>query len=185
MNSFQIKKIKKKKKMDTLQDIYVLLDTPHTSEIVPNLFLGSIEAVKTPDFINTMDLVISLVSGHHVPESYFIGIINQEKTKHVYIDIRDRPESRIDTFFISTHQLITQYLEQKKKVLVHCMQGRSRSATIVTAHLMQVFQWSVYKSLAFCKHKRAIIRPNRGFLQQLIDFSKEEEKGEKRGAEEN
>ena len=162
-------KKKKKKTMNTLEDIQILLDSPNYSEIVPNLFIGSFESVKDPSFIHSMDAVVSLVRSKNVPLSYFDGIL-KPKTDHMYIDIRDRSTSQISNHFISTYQFIAHHLRLGHRVLVHCMMGRSRSVTIVAHYLMKEKDWDAYRALKVIKGKRCVIRPNRGFIQQLISF---------------
>lgn len=55
-------------------------------------------------------------------------------------------------------------------VLVHCMAGISRSATIVIAYLMSENQMSFSDAYAYVKKRRSIVRPNSGFLRQLREF---------------
>ncbi|ROV97974.1 hypothetical protein VMCG_07061 [Cytospora schulzeri] len=54
------------------------------------------------------------------------------------------------------------------RVLVHCTQGVSRSATIVAAYLMWRKRETAAKVLAFMKSKRPRVHPNYGFLDQLV-----------------
>lgn len=54
------------------------------------------------------------------------------------------------------------------RVLVHCTQGVSRSATIVAAYLMWRKRESAAKILRFIKNKRPQVDPNDGFLDQLV-----------------
>ncbi|KAF0295848.1 Dual specificity protein phosphatase 3 [Amphibalanus amphitrite] len=53
------------------------------------------------------------------------------------------------------------------KVLVHCVQGLSRSATLVIAYLMIKLHMSLSQALQTVRARREIF-PNDGFLQQLI-----------------
>ncbi|ROW01008.1 hypothetical protein VSDG_02748 [Cytospora chrysosperma] len=54
------------------------------------------------------------------------------------------------------------------RVLIHCTQGISRSATIVAAYLMWRKRESAARILTFIKNKRPNINPNEGFLDQLL-----------------
>ena len=53
---------------------------------------------------------------------------------------------------------------------VHCVAGMSRSSSIVAAYLMKEFGMSAKQALFFTKKRRPIIRPNKGFLHQLIQY---------------
>ncbi len=53
-------------------------------------------------------------------------------------------------------------------VLVHCQGGISRSASVVIYALMLLDSMSLAKALRHVKSKRPCIRPNAGFMRQLI-----------------
>ena len=55
------------------------------------------------------------------------------------------------------------------KVLVHCVQGISRSATLVIAYLMLKHHMTVQNAVRLVRAQREIW-PNQGFLQQLCQF---------------
>lgn len=58
------------------------------------------------------------------------------------------------------------------KVLVHCIQGMSRSATLVIAYLMIKQRLSVREAVKILRARREIF-PNSGFLQQLCQLEKQ------------
>ena len=62
---------------------------------------------------------------------------------------------------------IRQSLESGGRVMVNCWQGASRSATVVLAFLMMHHNMELGALLAMVKSKRDI-RPNNGFLGQLL-----------------
>merc|ERR1712210_294186 len=57
------------------------------------------------------------------------------------------------------------------RVLVNCWQGASRSATIVLAFLLQHEAMSLQDALKQIKSRRDV-RPNNGFLKQLLRLEK-------------
>jgi len=57
-------------------------------------------------------------------------------------------------------------------VLVHCVQGISRSASVVCAFLMALYGWAPGKAVTFVKTKRRITEPNFGFVAQLHEYEK-------------
>ncbi|CAD8058184.1 unnamed protein product [Paramecium sonneborni] len=59
---------------------------------------------------------------------------------------------------------------KKKNVLVHCFVGVSRSATLVIAYLMQIYNYSLQVAHQFLMNRRPQINPNPGFMQQLQQF---------------
>jgi len=56
---------------------------------------------------------------------------------------------------------------RKNVVLVHCLAGMSRSATIVCAYLLATTSMNAQETISFVRSKRSIIRPNYGFEKQL------------------
>lgn len=55
-------------------------------------------------------------------------------------------------------------------VLVHCVAGVSRSATVVIAYLMKYRRMDLHSAFNYCYNLRPVIRPNNGFLLQLINY---------------
>lgn len=55
-------------------------------------------------------------------------------------------------------------------VLVHCMAGISRSATIVIAYLMKERGMNYADAYNYVKERRRIIHPNGGFKRQLREY---------------
>jgi len=62
--------------------------------------------------------------------------------------------------------------ENGARVLVHCMAGRSRSATLILAWLMEHEKMTLREAFDWVLPRRPIIFPNPGFLAQLQDLEK-------------
>jgi len=60
--------------------------------------------------------------------------------------------------------------KENKKILVHCIVGKSRSAALVIAYLMKSQGMTLREAYDHVKCKRNIIQPNEGFMEQLIQF---------------
>ena len=58
-------------------------------------------------------------------------------------------------------------------ILVHCVQGISRSSTIVIAYLMKRENMTLKEAYSHVKSRRSIIRPNQGFLRCLMKLDEE------------
>lgn len=83
---------------------------------------------------------------------------------------------KIDRYFDEACDFMGKAVGTKKtgklhgKILVHCKEGVSRSATLVLAYLVRDQEMTLKDAVSLVRSKREIL-PNRGFLQQLIDYS--------------
>lgn len=91
----------------------------------------------------------------------------------VQIPIEDNPFAELAAHLPSSTAFIREALrDPEARVLVHCVQGISRSASVVCAFLMALYGWSPGKAVAFVKAKRWIAEPNFGFVAQLHEYEK-------------
>ena len=134
-------------------------------EIIPNLYLGSIESANNIQKLKELNIkkVLSIMNFDaplYKPE---------DNINHKIISIADMTTENIIKYFGECLNFIKG--EEKEKILVHCMAGASRSATVVIAYLMWKEKKSVHDELNFVNSKRSIF-PNPGFLSQLKTFEK-------------
>lgn len=103
-----------------------------------------------------------------MPGSVLLPSSNQ---RTLQIPIRDLPFEELAAHLGDTTAFIADALAQPKaNVLVHCVQGRSRSASVISAYLMATRGMSVNESLDFIKTKRDDATPNGGFISQLHEY---------------
>ena len=96
-------------------------------------------------------------------------------TRHMYslilyfylLQVTDLPQEDLLSHFTGSNAFIQEGLAKDGAVLVHCYRGRSRSATVVVAFLMQKHGYSAERALAKVRSKREIIQPHDSFLAQL------------------
>jgi protein-tyrosine phosphatase len=89
---------------------------------------------------------------------------------HIYIHIKDDPNSDIGKFFGICNRLINENVEKGEAVLVHCTAGISRSSSIVIAWLMWLTSKPYRQILNYVQSKRTIVQPNIGFSHQLNQY---------------
>lgn len=128
------------------------------------LFLGSIVAASDLDLLQREGIT------HVVTVTTFgdAACFFPHHIKYHAIQIMDLPVERIyDHLEPALHFINEAFLTSSSRVLVHCVEGRSRSATIVLAYLMDTNNWSVDQALCFLRLKRPCVHPNSGFVDEL------------------
>jgi hypothetical protein len=142
-------------------------------EVENNLFIGSIGAAINNDRLDGIGIthILSLC-----------GDIGYKKLGHVeykYYNVSDKPRkmselsSILQECLTYVDNIVTSYNNNKcKKILIHCMMGKSRSATIVIAYLMHKKKMGWMDALSYLRSKRPIVEPNLGFISLLKHFEK-------------
>jgi protein-tyrosine phosphatase len=131
--------------------------------IYPNLFLGNIEDARQYKSLG-FDCIVSIIDGD-------IGF--DASTPHFFIKLVD---SQQYAKYISMDTLrkvclfIDENLKRNKKILVHCMAGISRSATLIIAYKMYRESIPFLNAYDQVKSLRPIISPNSGFIIKLVDW---------------
>jgi len=86
---------------------------------------------------------------------------------YLHLPVMDTETQDMIAIFDETFEFIDQARLSSGNVLVHCMAGISRSATVVTAYLMRKFGFSMGDSLEMVQKARPIVCPNGMFRFQL------------------
>ena len=89
------------------------------------------------------------------------------------VQVLDSPDASIAPHFASTSAFIHKARQNGKGVLVHCFAGKSRSATVVAAYLMQYGGMDLAGALNAVRAARPQVCPNSGFLHQLEQLQQE------------
>ncbi|XP_013784671.2 dual specificity protein phosphatase 19-like isoform X2 [Limulus polyphemus] len=136
------------------------------AEVTPRLFIGSQDVAQDLDILHRIHVTHILNVATGIPNLY------EQEFIYKRINIFDLPETNIRIFFDDCFYFIDSG-RQEGGVLVHCNAGVSRSATIVVGYLMNREKLSLDEALSKVISVRPFIRPNDGFMQQLIEYEKE------------
>ena len=147
--------------------------------------------VVVPDFLFLSDMTAALDEAVVCGEGgyHFTHIINATNgcapnkfdtgrtIQYLNINIEDHAasEDQMLDAFESAYDWVMANQPQDMRLLVHCMCGVSRSASIVVALLAKLQLGvpkgaSVWRCLQFVKERRPIIQPNAGFLRALLSW---------------
>ena len=132
--------------------------------VAPGLILGGVWDAHNLGALKEHGVthIVTVVAG--VVPSY------PEQFEYMHVSVRDIPEERLSPHLDNTTRFIHDAVSGGGTVYVHCMQGKSRSATVVLAYLMQHLGMPLEEALAQTQARRAIVEPNAGFMEELRAF---------------
>jgi dual specificity MAP kinase phosphatase len=151
----------------------------YPNEIIEGfLYLGNMWQAESPQVIQDLGIT------HIVNATLDLGNIFVDKgVLYHEVKVRDTADADISACFDSTYQFIRRaklaaspvwaassgkYPAKPYRVLVHCTQGISRSATLVIMYLMRAHKMSLVQAFNFAHAGRGVIIPNEGFLRALL-----------------
>ncbi|TGZ84661.1 phosphatases II, partial [Ascodesmis nigricans] len=130
-------------------------------EIIPGLYLGSLEAAVDHPLLaaNKITHILSLTS---TP----IPVPPPKNIHHTHHIVRDSKTSNLMEILLSSLETIENAFTVR--ILVHCRMGISRSASVVLAYLLKHHSHeNLNSALKFLSSVRPCVNPNQGFRSQL------------------
>jgi len=94
---------------------------------------------------------------------------------HLRLPIEDSPFAELAGHLPEATAFIRAALASSPhaRVLVHCVEGVSRSPSVVAAYLMSEWRCSAGEAVRWVSSKRRGVNPNFGFLDQLNEYGRE------------
>ena len=138
------------------------IKSQNIDKITDKIYLGGIDGANEINYLKQEGIT------HILSLAGKIFSINYEKGTFItkIIEIMDFTDENIFKYF----KECIQFIENSKKIYIHCMAGVSRSASIVIAYLMYKEHKKYFQIYSEVKKKRNIIKPNFGFVFQLKYF---------------
>merc|ERR1712228_736647 len=136
------------------------------SQLHPNLYISGVLAARDAQKLR------------HIGITHVVSILPKAREIHDFIKyhkiegIPDNREyaGRFQERFDNAFDFIHSALENGDKVLVHCLKGCSRSATLIITYLLTITDLNETFLLEKIKILRPKINPNPGFLTLLKNF---------------
>ncbi|KAM4607757.1 dual specificity phosphatase 29-like [Polymixia lowei] len=152
----------------------------HVNQVWPSIYIGDEKTALERSGLKDMGITHILNAAEGKWNNVLTGADYYTGTEIQYygVEADDTPTFNISQYFYSAAQFIHSALSQpQNKVLVHCVMGRSRSASLVLAYLMVEQGLTVVDAIEHVRQRRCIL-PNHGFLKQLraLDITLQEER---------
>eukprot|EP01105_Mastigella_eilhardi_P007287 TRINITY_DN18788_c0_g1_i1.p1 TRINITY_DN18788_c0_g1~~TRINITY_DN18788_c0_g1_i1.p1 ORF type:complete len:307 (-),score=83.33 TRINITY_DN18788_c0_g1_i1:136-942(-) len=140
-------------------------------EILPGLFLGdekdAFSAASCARFRITH--VVSVVAVDPAPYRRLLPVTVRE---HMVVPVLDEKDADLRPYFSQTNAFIARG-RREGRVLVHCVCGVSRSATVVVAYLLATQHLDYSEAMRLVIDRRSCAYPNRSFRNQLRHYWRE------------
>ncbi|KAE9410137.1 phosphatases II [Gymnopus androsaceus JB14] len=88
--------------------------------------------------------------------------------RHLRIPVEDVDYADLLIHLPAAVNFIEEALRNGGVVLVHCVEGLSRSATVIAAYIMRTRRMNATQALEYVRQCREQIWPNPGFQEQLV-----------------
>ena len=102
-----------------------------------------------------------------------LPILSMEGIEFIPVRVSDKSSADLRPFFHCVADKLEEVRLKNGKVLVHCVSGVSRSASLILAYLIKYSSLSLRQAFNHLRKCRSVVRPNNGFFAQLIEFEKE------------
>ena len=132
--------------------------------IIPGVYISNQEAASQEEIL-TSNHIAKVISVGCKPTAQFDGV-----EYIAYTNLLDTPETKIISVLLETNKIIDSAIKEKHNILVHCVYGQSRSASVIVSYLM-FSGMTLVNSLKVMIDKNPTTCINPGFLAQLYFLS--------------
>eukprot|EP01112_Ceratiomyxa_fruticulosa_P022589 TRINITY_DN8321_c0_g2_i1.p1 TRINITY_DN8321_c0_g2~~TRINITY_DN8321_c0_g2_i1.p1 ORF type:complete len:229 (+),score=58.41 TRINITY_DN8321_c0_g2_i1:52-687(+) len=138
------------------------------TEILPHVFLGSGYNAKDQSIIDAVGIGYILNVADEIddkPPKWYKG-------KYLKMVIQDHVEEHKPQYatFEKLFEIFDECEKSGTKCLIHCARGRSRSATVVIAYLMQRKSMTLKNAHNHVKELRPLVGPHKNLKVQLLAY---------------
>ena len=172
-------------------------DPASADEVFPNLYIGNKAAAEDTQFLVSKSITHVLNLASNTKLRFFVVPDHESLQTHGIelkeMMLRDKSDEDITRTFSESGRWIRRCLQTGGRVMVNCWQvilaqfffqlsvfifcqGASRSATVVLAYLVMHHDMDLAAAVAMVKARRDI-RPNNGFLAQLVALETKLDRG--------
>lgn len=161
---------------DTASPATSPLQAQPPTEVLPRLYIGDLAAAECPETLAALGIthVLSVMPGHvAIPPPATLSHLARP-LERLQLPLHDTPFAELALHLPRTTAWIEHALraDPANRVLVHCVQGVSRSASVVAAYLVAETRWPPKYVVEWIQAKRPCAQPNSGFVAQLDEYAR-------------
>lgn len=153
-----------------MQKVIEMFNYPNAHYIKDNIWLGNTYSSLDNDFLKKNNIKVIINCSKH------LDFINDNKYIKIRIPIDDdlRIKSNQDMFneYITNIPKIVKFTRKQMPILIHCRAGMQRSASVISAYLINKYNFTIEKTIEFIHSKRKIaFFPGPNFNLALIMYN--------------
>ena len=145
-------------------------DATPIDHIIDNIYLGDFRTADNIDMLRQYNITHIINCAFNLPNRF------PEQITYKRLDLRDEPDQPITERLEEAYQFIKE--NKDKNIFVHCVFGKSRSASVVIFYVMKEKKMNFQEAKNFVKNIRNIVEPNSGFESELNRYYEEHIKSE-------
>ena len=132
--------------------------------IIDNIYLGDSVAASDEDFLKEYNITTVVNCAQDFTSNY-------KDLKFLELALYDTElQSLFPKFEVAYNFIKINSKENKGNILVHCMLGMSRSASLVVFYLMKEKGWDYDTAIDYIRERRPIVQPIEHFEYQLRNY---------------
>lgn len=143
--------------------LYYVMGIPEITKIEKNLYLANMAAINQENIDKyNIKYIVEAHDKYKNQQRFDVNYLSLEFEDRSFVNIMDK--------FDKVNDFISDAIDKEESVVVHCSAGVSRSASLVTAYLINS-GYSLQGAIRRMKRLRETYDPNTGFQNQLKEFS--------------
>ena len=146
----------------SLINLIITEDADPMNYICDNIYLGDSVAAGNEEYLKQYNISV-VVNCADVTSSY-------KNIKFLELSLYDIESQNIFPKFEVAYNFIKRNSKNNTYILIHCMVGMSRSASLVVFYLMKEKGWDYDTCITYMRERRPGVSPNNGFERQLREY---------------
>lgn len=138
----------------------------YCSKVYDGLFIGSAAAASNKHHLKELGITHVITVAHDIMPPH------PELFSYLVIYVEDIRAATLLPHFDDTNKFVDEARTKGEGTLIHCMAGRSRSATITCAYIMYHKKLKVRDAFTILKKARNVVDPNDTFKKELKSYEK-------------